>query len=312
MEPKLTIKYIADDFRHSPTTIFYKLENIGINKKIEGRSSYITHSDARILYKDRLKESNLKIFSFHTFKGGVGKTTCSREIGIRLSSLGLRTLLVDGDPQGNLSSSLNINIYDKNLLFFDDLLLNKCQVEQTILSIGNGLDLIPSNENLFFIEDELAKLDNLATHLEPIFNPIADKYDVIIFDTPPSNTRVLATINSYTDTIVIPVEPDDFSIEGLKNVIKRIQQMDKNLNSTTKIKILINKYDGRRKESEQLMNSLFGSSSTVQLTIKSYIRVDEKILSARKNKKSIFESSNQTRIKACEDFDLIVRELMGY
>lgn len=218
--------------------------------------------------------------------------------------------MIDGDPQGNLSSSLGVDVYDKNLRYFDELILKKCSIQDSIINIATGLDLIPSNDNLFFIEDNLAKLDNIFGHLNPIFDGIKNNYDIAIFDTPPSNTRVLAAINSYVDTIIIPVEPDDFSITGLTNVIKRIRFMDTDLKKKTKIKILINKYDGRRKESEQLMNDLYGNRSTFPMTFKSYLRVDEKILTARKNKQSIFESANQSRIKACEDFDLILRELL--
>jgi len=310
MEPKLTISYIADDFRCSPTTVSYKLENMGIKKQISGRTSYITHSDARILYQDRLKAFPFRSISFHAFKGGVGKTTNSREIGIRCSSLGFRTLLVDGDPQGNLSASLGVDVYDSKNNYLENVLLGKCDIKKAILNIADGLDLVPSSENLFFIEENLSKLDNIENLLVPIMETIKMNYDVVIFDTPPANSRVLATINSYVDTIVIPVEPDDFSINGLKNVIKRINSMNNKLDKNTQIKILINKYDARKKESERLMNDLFGNKSTFPLTFKSYLRVDEKILNSRKDKKSIFETANQSRIKACEDFDLIFRELM--
>lgn len=312
LEPKLLMSFLKDEYRCSVQTIYSKLASLGIEKHRKGRTSYITHSQARTLFKDKWgKFNNPLTFCWHNNKGGVGKTTINREFAIRISSLGGRVLIVDADPQCNTTNSFGIDDQSPTTKSLTNVLKKEVNIKDAIINVAPGIDVLPANIESFLFDDLIADYDRTCL-FKDILTEVEPDYDVITFDTPPGNTRIVVALLGYVHTAIIPLIPDDFSIKALKMVITRIMHINKVNDNKTNIKIIINKFDRRIAQSEVLHKSIRSSKDIIDMCINSEIRIDQNIFNARDSGSSIYESLNQTRIRACEDIDFMVRELVGF
>ncbi len=312
MEPKLLMSFLKEEYRCSVQSIYSKLSKLGIEKNLVGRTSYLNHSQARQLFKSKWESFDApQTYCWHNNKGGVGKTTINREFSIRINSLGGRVLIIDADPQCNTTNSFGIDDQSSKTKSLTNILKGEVNIKDAIVKISEGLHVLPANIESFLFDDLISDKDR-KTLFKEMLAPIEKDYDVITFDTPPGNTRIVIALLAYVETAVIPLIPDDFSIKALKMVITRIMQIDKINNNSTNIKILINRYDRRISESQVLFDSIHASEDIIHMCIKSQVRVDQNIFHARKEGSSIYESLNQSRIRACEDIDFMVRELIGF
>src|SRR5690349_13531963 len=137
-----------------------------------------------------------RIFAVANQKGGVGKTTTAVNLAACLAALGKRVLLVDGDPQGNASSSLGM---DKAAILTTlyDVLLNEAPAAEVIRPTRVArLDILPSTPVLAGAEIELVDLPQRETYLRTALRGIADAYDIVFVDCPPS--LGLLTVNALT------------------------------------------------------------------------------------------------------------------
>lgn len=184
--------------------------------------------------------SNIITISNH--KGGVGKTTSTLNIGAGLASLGKTVLLVDLDPQANLSQSLGIRepletVYGS---IRGDYPLKP-------LPIAGGLDLIPSTLDLSGAEIELSSETGREYILRELLEPVREAYDYILIDSPPS--LGLLTINALTASqeVFIPLQAQYLALQGLSKLIEVIEKIQKRLNKSLKIGgVFITQYDHRK------------------------------------------------------------------
>jgi len=312
MEPKLLMSFLKEEYRCSVQSVYSKLTKLGIEKNLVGRTSYLNYSQARQLFKSKWESFDApQTYCWHNNKGGVGKTSISREFAIRVNSLGGRVLVVDADSQCNTTSSFGIDYHSSDTKSLANILNEEMDIKDAIINRSDGLDILPANIESFLIEDIIYDMD-IENLFKEMFSSIEKDYDVITFDTPPANTRIVTALLSYVKTTVIPLIPDDFSIEGLKLVVNRTLNLNELTGSKTNIKILINKFDRRISESDILFKSIQASEEIRDMCISSKIRVDQSIFNSRKEKSSIYESLNQSRIRSCEDIDFMVRELIGF
>lgn len=127
-----------------------------------------------------------KIISIANQKGGVGKTTLSLHLAGALAELGEHVLLIDLDPQGNLSSAFIEDIYDLPTTVAD-LLLSDAEISDVVMPTDvPNLDLIPANLNLSDIDAQLAGDDDAQYLLAEEIPEIGDQYDHILIDCPPN------------------------------------------------------------------------------------------------------------------------------
>ena len=161
-----------------------------------------------------------KVISISNHKGGVGKTTSAINIGAGLNILKKKVLLIDLDPQANLSQSLGlinepINIYGA--------LRGEYKLQP--INIIKGLDLIPSTLDLSGAEVELSSEPGREYILKELIEPLRASYDFIIIDSPPS--LGLLTINSFTasDEILIPLQAQYLALQGLAKLVEVVDKI---------------------------------------------------------------------------------------
>src|SRR5688572_15987217 len=123
-----------------------------------------------------------EIVSVVNQKGGTGKTTTTMNLGCALSSLGKRVLLVDLDPQGNLSYSLGISDAERTMA---DVVSGQCSAKDAILQ-AEGVDIIPGSPDMADIEVSLAGQEQREKFLKKSLSGLAAQYDYILIDSPPS------------------------------------------------------------------------------------------------------------------------------
>ena len=123
----------------------------------------------------------MKIHSFYNFKGGTGKTTICYQVATHLALCGYKVLVIDADAQGHLTVSFGyIDNLDMPTLY--DGLINNRALNELIIPIFEGLDLIPGNLSLTNIDVRLREMHRQEDVLKRYMNPLKDKYDFIIFD----------------------------------------------------------------------------------------------------------------------------------
>jgi len=177
---------------------------------------------------------NAKIIAIANHKGGTGKTTTTYNLGTSLAAEGKKVLLVDNDPQSNLTTAFGMDIpqgvitLDKTLtLLMDD---KELPPRDGYILRGNKLDLIPSDLNLSTTEinlrDELGGEHTLSSLLEPL----RDQYHYILIDTNPSLGMLTINALAACDSVIIPVSPQLWSATGLTSLLDIILKVRKKIN----------------------------------------------------------------------------------
>jgi chromosome partitioning protein len=172
-------------------------------------------------------------------KGGVGKTTTAVNVGACLAVAEKKTLLIDVDPQGNASSGMGVDRTTGEPTLYD-VLTTGVPLEAAIRS-GRlpFLDVVPSHQDLYGAEIELLESEGRERRLRDALAPVADQYEVILLDCPPSlglltvNTLVAAT------SVLVPIQCEYYALEGLSQLLNTVRQVQRNLNPRLEIEGLV-------------------------------------------------------------------------
>lgn len=187
-----------------------------------------------------------KIIAIVNQKGGVAKTTTTVNLSTALAAIGKKVLVIDLDPQGNSSSGFGIKQQDRKITIYQ-VIIGKNPIEESILSSNiPNLELITANTNLAAAESDLIGIKKREYLLANLLEPLKNNYNYIIIDCPPSLN--LLTINALVtcNEVIIPMQCDFYSLEGLSHLLKTIEIIEKNLNPKIKIGgILFTMYDKR-------------------------------------------------------------------
>ena len=187
-----------------------------------------------------------KIVAIANQKGGVGKTTIAINLGACLALMEYKVLIVDADPQANASSGTGVTKEMTNYTIYDCFINEVPAVDAIVHSNTPNLDILPSDINLVGAELELVSRFKREYIMKDFLEPIRDKYDYIFIDCLPS--LGIITVNSLTaaDSVIIPVQAEIFSLEGLGKLKNTISLVRKQLNPHLTIEgIVLTMYDKR-------------------------------------------------------------------
>ena len=199
-----------------------------------------------------------KIVSFSNQKGGVGKTTSCVNIAAQIANKGKKVLLIDLDPQGNATSGLGLSKSKIKKTIYD-VIIGRCEIEEAVFKTRfKNLSIIPATIDLAGAELELYDLDDAEIFTDKIpVDSIKDDFDYIFIDCPPSLGMLTVKALSTSDGVVIPMQCEFYSLEGMSqllNTVKKIRQM---YNPTLQIVgILLTMYNGRLTLTNQVVSEL--------------------------------------------------------
>lgn len=199
----------------------------------------------------------MKVLALVNQKGGVGKTTTSVNVASCLAAAEKRTLLIDLDPQGNATSGLGFAKHDLTCSIYDALINNQ-PLKDTLLKTNlSYLDLAPSNTQLVGAELELVSAFSRENRLANAIQGLEEDYEYVLIDCPPSLN--LLTINALTasDGVIVPVQCEYYAMEGLSELIKTVELVQKHLNPRLEIEgILLTMFDQRNNLSRQVSSEV--------------------------------------------------------
>jgi chromosome partitioning protein len=223
------------------------------------------------------------VIALASHKGGTGKTTTTLNLGCALARLNKKILLLDLDPQGNLSYSLGIPDTSPSI---SEVFTGEYKLEE-ILVQREGMHVAAASMSLADIELSLQPIPNRTNVLREIIEPVRSAYDFILIDCPPS--RSLLSVNALTaaNYAVIPVLLDVLSIQGLQQVSKTITEIQQTFNKELKILgVLAVNVDTRKKVTWEVFE--FIKKHFPVYAFASFIRTNVKLIEAPSHGQTIY------------------------
>ena len=246
----------------------------------------------------------MKTIALFNQKGGVGKTTSAANIGAGLARLGKRVLLIDMDPQANLTYSLGLDPFSLDASIYE-LLDGKAALADTIRT-RDGFDLIPAAIQLAGAELHFAGVPGREMLLRDVLQETAG-YDYALIDCPPS--LGLLTLNALTacQTVYIPIQAELLPLQGLRQLMDTVELVRKRLNPGIKITGVITTFYDPRKIMQRTVLERIGEQFGGKV-FKSPIRVNVALAEAPGAGKTIFEYSPDSNGAA--DYLALCREIL--
>ena len=187
-----------------------------------------------------------KVLAIANQKGGVGKTTTAINLGTALAACGKAVLIVDMDPQGNASTGLGIDTYQRPVGTYP-VLIDGAAIEDSALPTGvPGLSVVPSNVDLTGAEVELLALDRREYRLRDALDQVLDSYDYVLIDCPPALGFLTLNALVAAQSVLVPLQAEFYALEGLSHLLRTVDRVRRAFNSSLSIQgIVLTMFDRR-------------------------------------------------------------------
>jgi chromosome partitioning protein len=195
-----------------------------------------------------------KVVAIANQKGGVGKTTTAVNLAASLAVAEQRTLLIDGDPQGNASSGVGLLRESLSKTVYD-VLIGTASLDEVIHPAVQfrHLDVAPATADLAAAEVEMVDQPERDRAMRSALAPVKDRYDYVLIDCPPSLGLITVNMLAAADTLLIPVQCEYYALEGLSQLLNTVHLVQRNLNEQLEIEgVLLTMYDARLNLSRQV------------------------------------------------------------
>jgi chromosome partitioning protein len=299
----LRLTDLAEMLKLAPEKLKKELGRLEIEVILTHGKVLITPQDVRKFLKSKGYQYQHRVISFQMLKGGVSKTTSCLNMGLRAAMYGYRVLFLDLDQQANLSFALGVD--DLEIPVFVDVLERKATLEKAILEISPYISLLPSNLNNSVIERVLLQsYRNLAKVVSGPLDIVKKDFDLIMIDTAPSLSALNTAVTCASDTVVLPVNPDKFTLFGVQKHLADLEQIKRDFGVEFAERIIFTKFDSRESSSQIYLEQcldVFGKKM-----LDTYVRNTTEIKNSIASRKTIFDINGHGK----EDYDMATRELM--
>ena len=251
------------------------------------------------------KRPKNKIQMFYNVKGGTGKSTLTAQYVMRASMMGLKVLAIDLDGQGHLTVNLDIlDAHERPTIY--DVLINDLPIQESVINVAPGLDLIPANLGLCNIEIPLNNKPRREYRLSEAIAKIADQYDLIVADTNPAASILNGSMLVASGLVNVVCATNPLSFHGMSLVMTTIEELEREFKNKLAVRIVPNMYDNREVISQEVLGEL--RAQFPDYCTRSVVNRSADLNEATKRRTTVWDVSSKGT--AAQDINHLAEELI--